>query len=245
MFRIALCDDEIIFQQKMKEILVNYMEDRGNLFEIDTFNSGEEFIEQGIEMAKYKIVFLDINMEQLDGIMTAKKIRENSKEIFIVFITAFINYTLEGYKVDAVRYILKSNTGMAESIYECLDAIFEKMNYEVSKKEFDFREGAKTVSLERLLYVESKLHKLEFYVMEDRLKKYTLKGTLNKVEMELQGNGFLRIHQSFLVNMRFIKSLNRYKAVFRKSKDEEMEISIPRARYNDVEKQFISFKGVL
>lgn len=112
MFRIAICDDEKIFRDDLKEILIRYMTDRGIMLEIDTFSSGKEFVELGIEMVKYKIVFLDINMDELDGIMTAKKIRENSKDMFIVFVTAFVNYTIEGYKVDAVRYILKDNKNL-------------------------------------------------------------------------------------------------------------------------------------
>ena len=99
MFRIAICDDEKIFRDDLKEILIRYMTDRGIMLEIDTFSSGKEFVELGIEMVKYKIVFLDINMDELDGIMTAKKIRENSKDMFIVFVTAFVNYTIEGYLV--------------------------------------------------------------------------------------------------------------------------------------------------
>lgn len=117
------------------------MTDRGIMLEIDTFSSGKEFVELGIEMVKYKIVFLDINMDELDGIMTAKKIRENSKDMFIVFVTAFVNYTIEGYKVDAVRYILKDNKNLVASVYECMDAIHEKMDYKITWAEFDFCEG--------------------------------------------------------------------------------------------------------
>lgn len=117
MFRIAICDDEKIFRDDLKEILIRYMTDRGIMLEIDTFSSGKEFVELGIEMVKYKIVFLDINMDELDGIMTAKKIRENSKDMFIVFVTAFVNYTIEGYKVDAVRYILKDNKNLVASVF--------------------------------------------------------------------------------------------------------------------------------
>lgn len=73
MFRIAICDDEKIFRDDLKEILIRYMTDRGIMLEIDTFSSGKEFAELGIEMVKYKIVFLDINMDELDGIMTAKR----------------------------------------------------------------------------------------------------------------------------------------------------------------------------
>lgn len=73
MCRIAICDDEKIFRDDLKEILIRYMTDRGIMLEIDTFSSGKEFVELGIEMVKYKIVFLDINMDELDGIMTAKR----------------------------------------------------------------------------------------------------------------------------------------------------------------------------
>ena len=55
MFRIAICDDEKIFRDDLKEILIRYMTDRGIMLEIDTFSSGKEFVELGIEMVKYKI----------------------------------------------------------------------------------------------------------------------------------------------------------------------------------------------
>ena len=62
----------------------------GLLYEIDEFESGNEFINLGINMTKYDIVFLDINMDEMDGIETAQEIRKVSNDIFIVFVTAFI-----------------------------------------------------------------------------------------------------------------------------------------------------------
>lgn len=59
-----------------------------------------------------------------------------------------------------------------------MDAISIKMNYVVKKRTFDFNEGTKKISLERLLYIESRLHKLEFYIMEDSLSKYYLYGPI-------------------------------------------------------------------
>lgn len=239
MFRIAICDDEKIFRDDLKEILIRYMTDRGIMLEIDTFSSGKEFVELGIEMVKYKIVFLDINMDELDGIMTAKKIRENSKDMFIVFVTAFVNYTIEGYKVDAVRYILKDNKNLVASVYECMDAIHEKTDYKITWAEFDFCEGTRKVSLNRILYIESKLHKLEFHVMEDCLQKYTLQGTLNEIDDKFAGNDFLRIHQSFLVNMKFIKNISRYRVLLNNG----ILLDIARARYKYVEEKFIAYRG--
>lgn len=72
-------------------------------------------------------------MDEIDGIMTAHKIREYSMDIYIVFVTAYVNYSLEGYKVDATRYLLKNTINFDESIYECMDTILHKMNYIVLK----------------------------------------------------------------------------------------------------------------
>lgn len=108
MFRIAICDDESHFRKRIREILIDYLNKKGILYEIDEFESGKDFINLGIEIVKYKIVFMDINMDELDGMETAQKIQDVSNDIFIVFVTAFVNYAIEGYRVDAVRYILKT-----------------------------------------------------------------------------------------------------------------------------------------
>ena len=241
MFKIAICDDENYFRNDLKEMIAGYMMDKGYVFHIDTFSSGKEFISLGIEMIQYTIVFLDINMNEIDGITAAKSIREVSRDVFIVFVTAYIDYTLEGYKVDAVRYLLKGNVNFQNMVYECIDAITEKMNYIVVKKQFKFNEVEKeiSISMDRLLYIESKLHKLEFHVMENSMKIYTMYGTLNEIEKELMENDFIRIHQSFLVNLKYIKDVLRYKTVLSNG----IELIIPKARYKQVKNTFIAYQG--
>ena len=205
------------------------------------FASSKEFLELGIELVQYDIIFLDINMDEIDGIVTAQKIREYSSEVYIVFVTAYINYSLEGYKVDAARYLLKKNTNFDDSIYECMDTILHKMNYVVLKKIFKFNECEKDVPVERILYIESKLHKLEFHIMENKLNIYTLYGTLNELEKEMNDFSFLRIHQSFLVNLKHIKSVAGYKVLL----SNNQELVIPKARYKDVKNAFVAYKGEL
>lgn len=181
MFKIAICDDERHFRELIHRILEEYMGQTGMVYQIDEFQSGEELLCQGIELVKYQVVFLDVNMTGLNGIETARKIRKISEDIYIAFITAFMTYTLEGYRVNAVRYILKNTVNMPQMIFECMDTIISKLNYVVKKKIFRFNEGMKNVSLERLLYIESRLHKLMFYIMEDELNMYTLYDTLNDI----------------------------------------------------------------
>lgn len=239
MFKIAICDDETYFRNDLQEMITAYMTEKGYAFQIDTFSSGEEFIALGIEMAQYTIVFLDISMDEVDGITAAKNIREVSRDAFIVFVTAYIDYTLEGYKVDAVRYLLKGNANFQSMVNECIDAIIEKINYVVVKKQFKFSEMEKEIPLDRLLYIESNLHKLEFHIMEDCMKIYTMYETLNEVEQQLSGYDFIRIHQSFLVNLKYIKDVTRYKAVLSNG----AELAIPKTRYKQVKDTFIAYQG--
>lgn len=239
MFRIAICDDERQFRKRIHDILIEYMNENDILYEIDEFESGKDFISLGINLAKYDIVFLDVNMDELDGMETAQKIRKVSNDVFIVFVTAFITCAPQGYSVGAIRYILKNNVNFPELIFECMDAISMNMNYVAQKKKFNFNEGAKVVALERLLYIESRLHKLEFYIMEDKLKKYSIYGKLDELEKELQGNDFIRIHQSYLVNMKHIEKVSRYEALLNNG----IKLEIPKARYKFVEETFVSYKG--
>ena len=150
MFRIAICDDERQFRKRIHDILIEYMNENDILYEIDEFESGKDFISLGINLAKYDIVFLDVNMDELDGMETAQKIRKVSNDVFIVFVTAFITCAPQGYSVGAIRYILKNNVNFPELIFECMDAISMNMNYVAQKKKFNFNEGAKVVALERL-----------------------------------------------------------------------------------------------
>lgn len=240
MFRIAICDDEDYFRQNLQELVSAYMMDQGYTFQIDTFSSGEEFMSLGMEMMNYTIVFLDINMDEVNGVTVAKEIRKISRETYIVFVTAYVDYALEGYKVDVIRYLLKDNSSIPNAVRECMDAIVEKLDYVVVKKEFAFHEGGrKAVSLERLLYIESKLHKLEFHVMEDSMKIYTMYATLNDIEKELDNKDFIRVHQSFLVNLKYVINVLRYKAILSNGE----ELVIPKARYKEVRDSFIAYQG--
>jgi DNA-binding LytR/AlgR family response regulator len=109
------------------------------------------------------------------------------------------------------------------------------------KKTFKFNEAEKEVSLDRLLYIESKLHKLEFHVMEDGMKIYTLYKTLNEISDEFAEYDFIRIHQSFLVNLKYIKKVMRYKVILMN----QQELSIPKARYKIVKDTFVAYRGEL
>lgn len=239
MLNIAICDDEKTFAEGLKKNISKYMKEKGIDTTFEMFTSGEDLLDLGIGVNRFRIIFLDINMQQMNGLETAKAIRKMSSDIYIVFITACMNYVLDGYKVDAVRYLLKGNEDFNETLIECMDAICNKMGYVKKKKRIDFKGGALDVSLNRVLYIESKLHKLEFHVMEEELKIYTVYNTMNNIEEEYKEEGFIRIHQSYMVNMMYIKDVRKFEVELL----DGTVLVVPRARYDKVREQFILYRG--
>lgn len=236
MLKIAICDIEIQFRKRLQGLLANYMAKKGLPYEINEFDSGTDFTEQGIEMLKYQIIFLDVNK---DGLQTAEIIRKACKEIFIVFTAASANYAVDGYKVNAIRYIVKSDIYLTGQVYECMDAITQKISCGCRVMVFDFTEGTRSILLDDLVYIESQLHKLRFYVMENVLNVYTVYGKLGDMELTFTDAGFVRIHQSYLVNMHYISEISRYQAELANGD----VLKIPKKRYKHVLDKYTAYSG--
>lgn len=239
MIYIAVCDDEKYYRKQVEHLIIRYLEDKQLEYNIDIFSSGEEFCEKSESLTKYDIVFLDINLKKMNGIEIAYKLKKYKSDIYIVFVTGYISYSLEGYKVDAIRYIMKDTLNV--SIVECMDAIIKKMQIQINKMEFIFIAGKKQIYIDKILYVESQKHKLIFKIFESNLKEYEMYDKLDNIELKLCEYNFLRIHKSYFVNMKYIKRVNNYKAILVSGE----ELPIPKQRYQEVKRTFILFKGDL
>ena len=237
MLNIAVCDDEPYFQNQIRELISAYLNDLGYEYTITCFDSGKELLQKGTDITRYDIAFLDVQMDEMDGIETARHIRELSEDMFIVFVTAFISHSLEGYKVGAIRYLLKDDKCLKGSLEECLSAIIGKMKY--IKRSFEFLSGDKEILIDKILYIESNLHKMKFFVLEEEKKEYQMYGKLDGVSEEMKPYGFTRIHQSFLVNMKYVISVERYVARL----IDGTEISISKKYYYEAKTAYTKTRG--
>jgi len=241
MFNVAICDDEKYYRDHINGLVTKYLDGLQLDYHLDIFELGTDLCMMGLENKQYDIVFLDVNMKEMDGIETAKQIRRNNVNTFIVFITAFVSFSPEGYKVDAIRYILKDNRNFEAALTESLDTIFAKMEIKKIKMKFDFTEGEKGILIDDIIFIESKLHKLVFEISGNGTKRYTLYQKLDDIEILLEEYGFLRVHQSFLVNIKYIIQVSNYKAVLTTSKD----LPIPKQKFKEIKEAFIRYKGDL
>lgn len=107
MFQIAVCDDEKIFVERISEIVKAFFKEQKLECQVDEFYSGEEFVELKEEVGKYDIVFLDMQMDKMNGIETAKYLRKYGEDTFLVFVTAYAEYAATGYQVQATWFVIK------------------------------------------------------------------------------------------------------------------------------------------
>ncbi len=241
MIYLAVCDDEKYYREQLEELVTRYINQHqlNSIVQIELFSSGKELCHKKSELNKYDIIFLDISMDELNGLETAYKIRQYRSDSCIVFVTSFVNYALEGYKVDAFRYILKDS--MEDSMEECLDAVFKKLKAQLHTMEFKFIEGKKSVVIDKIVYIESQKHKLIFYILDNELKKYTMYTKLDDIEEQLMKYKFLRIHKSYLVNLNYINRVGSYKVTLTLGQ----EFTVPKSRYQTVKEEYALFKGEL
>ena len=231
---IIICDDCEEDRAFLGSLLREYEKNSNEQFNITEYASGTGLCEDQAALGNCQIVFLDINMEEQDGLKTAIKIKKLYPDIYIVLVTAYMSYSLEGYKVKASRFLLKDD--LEHTIKECMDSLIGELHKKDCYVEFSFVEGQVRLQTDDIIYIETAKHKNVFYTKK---QAYTIYKKMDEIEKELAGVGFVRVHQSFLVNMRYIEKISSYVLRMITGK----EISVPKSRYQEVKRAFALYKG--
>lgn len=206
MLKIAICDDEKnvcdYIEKRTRDYLAKVDEDG----ELAVFLDGAPLIRSCEENpSSYDIIFLDIKMKTVNGVDCAKHLRDLGVEALIVFVTSSAEYVFSGYEVKAFRYILKTD------LVNAFDRIFGECLGELSKSVDSFytvktASSVKNIPLNDILYFESDRRVLIVHTKND---EYSFYGKLDRVEKDLDGKDFIRTHQSYYVNARKIKSVEK------------------------------------
>lgn len=234
MLKIAICEDEIEQQKILKQYLEQILNQISNKYEILFFNSGEALFKnypQNID-----IFLLDIQMDKLNGMEVAKKIRQiDKKEVEIIFTTSLIEYIQEGYEVRAYRYLLKpiKLENLKKHIISCVEEVNRnKSSYIVINEKND----AYKLKISDITYIEIQKREMTIHTIN---KDYIINSSMSKMENELSKYNFYRCHKSFMVNIDFIKNIKQYVAIL----DNKEEVPISRYKFKDTKARFLSHLG--
>ena len=105
MLRIATVEDDTNDLEALRTHLSRYEKENGLKFQVTEFRDGEDIVTD--YSADYDLILMDIEMAFLNGMKAAEKIRELDKDVIIIFITNMPQYAIQGYKVNALDYMLK------------------------------------------------------------------------------------------------------------------------------------------
>lgn len=202
--KIAVCEDNAQEREAICAYIRDYCEQHGFLASVDSYTSGEALLAAYPEES-YSIIFLDIVMEGITGIETARIIRESEKPCTIVFITASDDFALDAYRVDGAAYILKpvSAKGMDHALDKCRRELMDHSRY------IDVplgRRGIINVPLANLHYVEVYNKNTCFHIGEETVVVPRM--SLDEIEGKLGGAPFLRCHRSYIINMNYVAALH-------------------------------------
>ncbi|HEV7957526.1 MAG: DNA-binding response regulator [Microbacteriaceae bacterium] len=222
MIRIAIVEDEPRSMQLLLDHLSRYQADHGETLEIRTFTDGRGIASPYLPV--FDVVFLDVEMEHLDGFSTARRIREVDPEVVLVFITNMAQFAIRGYEVDALSYLLKPVPYFAFS-QELRRSIERASKRERNSIMLSHGGELARVDVAGIVYLESVKHRLVVHTLD---KQYSFVGTLKEMEATLAGNNFFRSNSCYLVNFRHVTGVKQNSCQLVGGR--ELQISRPRKK---------------
>lgn len=204
MIHIAICDDDIRLCRKLEQYVAEWKENRE--IEVDVFTSGRAF-EEELRETYYDLIFLDIVMEDLNGIQLGRKIREEMKNdtSLIIYMSGYSELATDLFQFQPFQYLKKPIE----------PAVFQKVFYLACDKLkndtgiFEFKSGRRIyrIPLKRIMYFEGDNRRVKIVTAEEVYYCYsTIEKLFSKINMEQAG--FMRIHKSYAVNRQYISSFS-------------------------------------
>ena len=207
MIRIAICDDE--------KYIVEYSLTNNISYQIYKYFSGESLASAEIQ---FDLVFLDIEMNGIDGISTAEMLHRVDMDIHIVFITSYGDYSMQAHRVHSFDFIEKPFK------YEDIERVltdFNKVGSRYESKVIEVRDALSNRTIlqkvDEIIYF-SVSSKRELFMYTTSGKK-VIKGTLKSVLEVLDSNQFFKTHDSFAINLKRVDTVENYYDIYMDNKD--------------------------
>ncbi len=201
MLKIAICDSESQYAQELGRCIGTWAANAGYNVKVKTFSHGDLLLSCLQEKGMFDLIFLDIEKDTGSGLQKAARIRERDFITSIVFVSWY-DYYKEAYEAHPFYFLHKPAN--PAKVGEILDAYMKMRYQDIETFTFGINKAQYNLRLNDIMYFYSERRHVNA-VCKDR--QYTFYGKLGEVQRRLEEktNRFLRIHQSFLVNMKFVK----------------------------------------
>ncbi|WP_291579032.1 LytR/AlgR family response regulator transcription factor [Clostridium sp. UBA6640] len=233
-YNVIICDDDNI-QVRIINGYLNRFSDGNNLFNILSFNSGEELLHKlsknssSLKVSDIDIFLLDIEMSGLNGMELGYKIREVNKTAIIIYITGFKDYALNAFEIRSFNYIIKPIS--YEKFYSVISEAMEIVSLKIEKSKelvIDNKDKVHRIRYDDIYYFEKYLRKVRVITKQETIEYYASLKELKKV---LDMDYFVQCHQSFIINK---SKLTSYKSQSVYIADLGIDIPVSKASVKEV-----------
>lgn len=233
--KIAVCDDELEICSQVENILIKLLKERRIKCDIDIFYSGESLC-RGLERSEYDIIFLDIELPQMDGVEIGKYIREirNNDIVQIAYISSKQEYAMELFDIRPINFLVKPLDEVI--VAKVVDAYIKISGGKTDV--FSYIKGYEQHKVEvyKIMYFKRDRRKVIMYTTEETVEFYE---SLEKIYERVKNYGFLFIHKSYMVNYRYIKTIGYDHLVMIDGE----EFSISQARRKEIRDMYMRLAG--
>ncbi|MBR4795855.1 MAG: response regulator transcription factor, partial [Lachnospiraceae bacterium] len=230
---ICYVEDEIAQAELLRKRVIAWAESNDIQVNMDLYKSANEYLFNAGKSA-YDLIFLDIRMDDTNGMELARRIREEDKDVLLVFVTSERGFVFEGYEVDAYRYILKPVSD---------DKLTEVLEYAKNNAVRD--EGSIVLKIDNeitrimrndIAYIEVKGHYVDIHTVSETIIYKTSFEDL----MELLNENslvFIKTHRSYAVNLDKILKIGRMEVTLITKET----VPVSKSMYESVNKAFIKY----
>ena len=199
MINIAICDDEQVILNSIQKLVTDFFHSQNIESKIFLFSSGEELLGSGKDI---DILFLDIQMKQLNGIETARKIRSKGYKGFLIFITVLKEMVFQSFEVQPFDYLLKPIK--YDNFQKTMERLLLSMK-SADKENLLIQRGSESsiVSFGEIIFCEIIDRKVYVHLKLAEVIDYY--DRIENLEKKLD-NRFFRCHRSYLINLQYLIS---------------------------------------
>lgn len=202
---IAICDDDPAIAARLEEIVAACFNGDDLRYQCDVYFSGESLVaamERGD--TAYQIYLLDIEMGGINGLEVAGRVRRDSHNAIIVFITSHGELMPEAFEVEAYHFLIKPPD--AAKTQQVLLRAIEKLELQKSVLQYAVRKRVHTLQLEQIECFESRKRVIVIHLVTGEGREYY--GTLKEVVQKVSPCLFAQVHTSFVVNMDHVETVS-------------------------------------
>lgn len=203
--KAAVCDDERVFHKEISALMRKYMQAKNIDLFIDFFENGEELLNSKKE---YEIIFLDYQMEGINGIETAEKLREVNSDSIIIFISAYPAAALDAYEVKTFRFLVKPVD--ETKLFKALDDYIKSIDYD-NLLLLHTHEGDYKIKLSEIIYLEADR---KYTTVRTKDRSFRVHINLKQLEIKLPSSYFIRCSKAYVVGFAHISNHNSSEIMF-------------------------------